>query len=81
MSVTIYTQPNCSQCEQTKRFLTLKEVPFRSVDITEDDDAFNFVVALGYKSVPVVSTDDGDVWSGFRLDKLNELADMYGKDS
>lgn len=74
MSVTIYTQPNCTQCEQTKRFLTLKEVPFETVDITQDADAFDFVVGLGYKSVPVVVNGD-DHWSGFRLEKLNALAE------
>jgi glutaredoxin-like protein NrdH len=77
MYVTIYTQPNCSQCEQTKRFLTLKNVEFTTVDITEDQDGYDFVTALGYKSVPVVSVSDGDVWSGFRLDKLNKLVEDF----
>lgn len=80
MSVIIYTQPNCSQCEQTKRYLDLKKVPYETIDITQNEDAFSFVVSLGYKSVPVVSTEDGDIWSGFRLEKLNELAEMYGED-
>ena len=74
MSITIYTQPNCSQCEQTKRYLTMKEVPYETVDITEDQEAFDFVVSLGYKSVPVVVVGDSH-WSGFRLEKLNDLAD------
>jgi glutaredoxin-like protein NrdH len=80
MFVTVYTQPNCSACEQTKRYLDLKNVEYKTIDITQDLEGYEFVVSLGYKSVPVVSTNDGDVWSGFRLEKLNELADMYGKD-
>lgn len=80
MKVTVYTQPNCVQCDRTKRFLDLKEVPYEAIDITENEEAYNFVVSLGYKSVPVVSTDDGDVWSGFRLDKLADLANMLGTD-
>jgi len=80
MKVTVYTQPNCVQCDRTKRFLDLKEVPYEAIDITENEEAYNFVVTLGYKSVPVVSTDDGDVWSGFRLEKLANLANMLGTD-
>lgn len=80
MKVTVYTQPNCVQCDRTKRFLDMKEVPYEAIDITENEEAYNFVVTLGYKSVPVVSTDDGDVWSGFRLEKLANLANMLGTD-
>lgn len=72
MSVIVYTQPSCSQCEQTKRFLNLKEVPYETVDITENQEAFNMIVELGYKSVPVVIAGDKH-WSGFRLEQLNQL--------
>ena len=73
MTTIVYTQPNCVQCDRTKRFLDLKEVPYETVDITEDQEAYDFVVGLGYKSVPVVV--HGDIhWSGFRLEKLDNLA-------
>lgn len=74
MSVVVYTQPSCSQCEQTKRFLSVKEVPFEVVDITEDAEAFEFVVSLGYRSVPVVVSGD-EHWSGFKLDRLSSLVE------
>ena len=74
MSVVVYTQPNCSQCEQTKRFLSVKSVPFEVVDITQDADAFDKVVELGYRSVPVVVAGD-DHWAGFNLVKLNSLVE------
>jgi glutaredoxin-like protein NrdH len=74
MSVVVYTQPSCSQCEQTKRFLSVKNVPFEVVDITEDQEAFEFVVGLGYKSVPVVVAGD-EHWSGFKLDRLSSLVE------
>ena len=76
MSITIYTQPNCSQCENTKRFFDQKEIPYDVVDITEDQEGYNFVVGLGFKTVPVVSTKE-DVWAGFRLDKLNDAVIEY----
>lgn len=76
MKVTVYTQPSCTQCEQTKRFLSLKEVPYDTVDITENQEAFNMVVELGYKSVPVVIANDKH-WSGFRLEELNQLVSEF----
>lgn len=76
MSVTIYTQPSCVQCDRTKRFLDLKEVPYEAIDITENQEAFDFVVSLGYKSVPVVVTDT-EHWSNFRLEKLNQIATEF----
>ena len=74
MSVIVYTQPNCSACEQTKRYLSVKDVPFEVVDITEDSNAFDMIVELGYRSVPVVVA-GSEHWSGFRLDKLNSLVE------
>ena len=76
MRVIVYTQPSCVQCDRTKRFLNVKEVPYEVVDITENQEAFNFVVSLGYQSVPVVVTDSGH-WSGFRLQELNQLVSEF----
>ena len=76
MYITIYTNPNCYQCEQTKRFFDIKEIPYKVVDITQDQEGYNCGVSLGFKSVPVVSTKE-DVWSGFRLDKLNDAVIEY----
>lgn len=71
-SLTIYTQPNCTQCEQTKRFLDARKIEYLSVDITEDKEAYEKVVGLGYKSVPVVTFGD-EHWSGFKFDRLMSL--------
>jgi len=70
--ITVYSNPNCSQCEQTKRFLTLKELPFESKMIKDSPEIYALIEEKGYKTAPVVVTDT-DSWSGFRLDKLNEL--------
>lgn len=80
-SVTLYTKPQCVQCEQTKKYLNLKDVPFSTVDITEDNEALEMVLGLGFKSAPVVIvTGDSldDSWSGFRLDKLAKLSETLG---
>jgi glutaredoxin-like protein NrdH len=70
--VTVYTNPNCVQCEQTKKWLTLNEIEYDIIDLSSDTAALEMVLELGFKSAPVVITDT-DKWSGFRLDKLAQL--------
>lgn len=72
--VTVYTMPNCVQCDQTKRYFDQKKIDYTTVDISRDEDAYNKVTAMGYKSAPVVVTAD-DAWSGFRLEKLHKYAE------
>lgn len=70
---TVYTKPNCVQCNMTKRHMDKIGVKYTTVDIMEDPDALNKLVEMGYKSAPVVMTEDGQTWSGFQPDKINEL--------
>lgn len=72
MSVIVYSNPNCTQCEQTKRFLTVKGIDFEAKMIQDSPEIFALIEEKGYTSAPVVVA--GDVsWSGFKLDKLNSL--------
>lgn len=73
MTITVYTTPQCVQCDATKRALASSKVEYQAVDITEDADARAKVKALGYVQAPVVITGD-DHWSGFRPDKIKALA-------
>lgn len=70
--VTVYTLPSCVQCESTKKYLTNKDVPFETVDLSQDEAAMERVRGLGYQAAPVVIAGD-EHWSGFRPDKLNAL--------
>lgn len=70
--VTVYTLPSCVQCESTKKYLTTKDVPFTTVDLSEDTGAMDMVKTLGYQAAPVVISGD-DHWSGFRPDLLSAL--------
>ena len=50
-----------------------KGIAYQSVDISQDAEALERLKALGYMQAPVVVTDQ-DHWSGFRPDKIEELA-------
>lgn len=73
MSTTVYTKPGCVQCNATFKALETAQVSYRTVDVTEDPQAVEKLRDLGYMQAPVVVT-DSDHWSGFRPDKIAELA-------
>jgi len=73
MAITVYSKPSCVQCDATKRALNKAGVAYDLVDVTTDPDALDRVRALGYARAPVVVA-DSDHWSGFRPDKLKEVA-------
>lgn len=70
--ITVYTKPACVQCEQTKKLLTKNGLEFETIDITQNEVAYNTVINMGFLAAPVVVTDD-DSWSGFQPDKINGL--------
>ncbi len=73
MTVTVYTKPSCVQCNATYRALDSKGIEYEVLDLSVDEAALAQVKELGYLQAPVVITDEGH-WSGFRPDKIDELA-------
>lgn len=73
MAITVYTKPSCVQCTATYRALDKKGIEYEILDLSVDENALEAVKALGYLQAPVVITDE-DHWSGFRPDKIQELA-------
>jgi glutaredoxin-like protein NrdH len=50
------------------------KIKYSTVDITVDTEAFDMLIAKGFKSAPVVITED-DAWAGFNPDKISGLVD------
>ena len=74
---TVYTKPDCPQCDRTKEYFDSKGIPYTVVDITEVPAALVYITEeLGYSQAPVVvnNADDQDHWSGARMDKLVQAA-------
>lgn len=70
--ITLYSKPRCPQCDATKRWLAKNGTSYIELDITDNSDARDYVMALGYLSAPVVVA-GADHWSGFRPDRLDKL--------
>ena len=75
MSITVYTKPACVQCNATKKALDRAGLEYDLVDISADDEARDYVMALGYVQAPVVEA-NGEHWSGFRPDRIKGLASL-----
>ncbi|WP_024795444.1 glutaredoxin-like protein NrdH [Tomitella biformata] len=73
MSITVYTKPACVQCNATYKALDKAGLEYELIDISEDADARDYVMALGYLQAPVVVVGDSH-WSGYRPDRIKSLA-------
>jgi glutaredoxin-like protein NrdH len=73
MSIIVYTKPACVQCNATYRALDKAGIEYAVVDITEDPEARDYVMALGYLQAPVIVAGD-EHWSGFRPDRIKTLS-------
>ena len=74
MTITVYSKPACVQCNATYRALDKMGLEYAVVDISQDADARDYVMSLGYLQAPVVIV-DGEHWSGFRPDQIKALAE------
>ena len=82
MAITVYTKPACVQCNATYKALDKQGLSYDVVDISENPEARDYVMALGYLQAPVVVV-DGEHWSGFRPDRIKALANpaIFGADA
>lgn len=68
--ITVYTAPQCVQCNATKRKLAELGADYTEINVREDQEAHDYVTSLGYTGAPVVVAGENDHWSGFRPDRL-----------
>lgn len=71
--VTVYTKPNCVQCNMTKKKLDTLGVTYELIDLMEDEVAMKTIIEKGFLAAPVVHAGE-DWWSGFRPDKIDAIA-------
>lgn len=73
--LTVYSKPNCIQCEMTKIWLDQNKIPYESVDVSEYPEKLEEIKLNGFQQLPVVALDEyfENAWSGYNLDRLEEL--------
>lgn len=55
--ITVYSKNNCPFCVQAKNLLKLKGLEYQEVKIDEDDNAKQFILAEGHRTVPQLYRD------------------------
>lgn len=71
--ITVYSKPNCMQCEFTKKHLRDKNIPFKEINVYENEQALNYVQELGFQSLPVIEAEGQEPFFGFRPERLDKL--------
>lgn len=75
IDITVYSKPNCVQCNATYRALKNAGIDYTVVDVTEDEASYDMIIGLGYLAAPVVIAGETH-WSGFQPDKINALREL-----
>ena len=71
--VIIYSTPTCVYCKTLKEYLASKNIPYKEVDVSENEKELEKMVAIsGQMGVPVVEIDD-NVIVGFDREKIDEI--------
>lgn len=78
MTVTVLSKPSCGACNATYRTLDSKGIKYEVYDLTSNDpraaELYAEAKERGFMAAPVVFAGD-DAWAGFKIDKINELAE------
>ena len=88
--LTIYSKTVCPYCVNAKNYLRTKDIPFREINIEQDQEAREFIQQQGLRTVPQIFM-DGKIfveggWLGLskmtadeiqsEIDLRNSLADQ-----
>lgn len=73
MTVTVYTNPNCIQCDMTKKKMDQLGIQYSTIDLSTDQESLDKVLEMGYRSAPVVIAGE-ESWAGFQPEKIDQLA-------
>lgn len=71
--VTVYTTIDCPQCMMTKQYMDTLGIQYETIDVTDNDEAREYVKQLGFQSLPVVVAESGEAWFGFRPENIELL--------
>lgn len=77
--VVVYSLPNCSQCEATKKRLADKNVDFDSVSLLDHKEQLVRFKSMGHRTAPIVVAGDS-VWSGYQPEKIDSLVNTESND-
>jgi len=81
--LTIYSKNGCSACVSAANLLTNYNIPFKEVKIDQDDNAKQFILGRGFRTVPQIFNGDklfvAGGWLGLmKMSEQDIKALLYG---
>ncbi len=74
--VKVYSTPTCPYCEILKEFLRDKGVDFESIDVSQNQEAQDYILQkTGKMAVPITEI-DGEIVVGFDRPKIVKLLNI-----
>jgi len=74
--VKVYTTPSCPYCFTLKEFLKERNVGFEDIDVSQDEEARDYIIEkTGKMEVPVMEI-DGEIVLGFDKEKIVKLLNI-----
>lgn len=52
--ITLYSKPHCPYCDMAKQYLTKHEFEYEVIDISENEEARDFLIAEGHRTMPQI---------------------------
>ncbi len=77
MNVTVYTMHGCGACDRAKEFLARNGVKVAERNVSEDAQAREELLAMGYRAAPVIKVDN-QTMLGFDAEKLKHFLGLKG---
>ena len=60
--ITMYTKNFCGYCQMAKALLNKHDVEYEEVNIDEEDDAKEFIISEGHRTMPQFYTETGELF-------------------
>ena len=80
MKITVWVKSDCVQCEQTKKMFDKHGVNYEVESLEENPLMVEGFREQGLLAAPIVITDSGLRWSGFRIDKIKNIVhSLFGE--
>lgn len=78
--VIVYSSNACPNCEQLKKALGIKGIPFEEINVVEQPEAANLLREKGMRKLPVIN--DNDEWMmGFTPTNFNKIVQAHSAPS
>ncbi len=74
--IVIYVTDRCPYCVMAKRLLDARSIPYREVDIQDNQTRQDIVAKTGWQTVPIILLDDELVGGYMELATLDQSGDL-----